>query len=224
MDAYKIIKQNKDVYNKIADLFSTTRENVWSDLLHLVKYTKKGYRVLDLGCGNGRLYRLFKDLSIFYTGIDQSEKLIKIATVKNPSAVFKAGEMTKLDLRDKSFDIIYCIASFQHLPDKKTRVSALKEMKRILVEGGYIIMTNWNLHSRTASARHEQFQANDFMIPWKACNGAILGQRYYHGFSKQEIVDLCTDSGLKIEKQYYFKKGKISDIKNGANLISIIRK
>ena len=58
------IKQNKEVYNKIAKLFSKTRKFLWYDLEPLVKYTKNGDKILDLGCGNGRLYQLFSDLSI----------------------------------------------------------------------------------------------------------------------------------------------------------------
>ncbi|MBM4177706.1 hypothetical protein FJ208_02810, partial [Candidatus Gribaldobacteria bacterium] len=54
--ALKLIDQNKQVYNKIAYDFSNTRNYLWQDILPLLDYSKKGDKVLDLGCGNGRLF------------------------------------------------------------------------------------------------------------------------------------------------------------------------
>ncbi|PIX02803.1 SAM-dependent methyltransferase, partial [bacterium (Candidatus Gribaldobacteria) CG_4_8_14_3_um_filter_42_11] len=41
---------------------------------------KDGDKVLDVGCGNGRLVKAFENKKISYLGVDNSEKLIKLAT------------------------------------------------------------------------------------------------------------------------------------------------
>ena len=151
MDSKKIIEQNKNVYDRIASLFAQTRKYLWDDLKPLKKYMRHGYRVLDIGCGTGRLYHLFKDFQgIEYTGLDQSEKQIAEAKKDFPQNTYVVAEMTDLPFNDCSFDIIYCIAAFHHLPDEKYRLKALHEMKRVSKSGHYIIMTNWNLYSKSA--------------------------------------------------------------------------
>lgn len=218
------IKLNKDTYNKIAKHFSDTRAFVWDDLKPLKRYVKDGDRILDLGCGNGRLYQLFSDLSIDYIGVDQSEELIKQAQTKFPDIRFETGEMTKLDVEDNTFDAVYCIAAYQHLPDEQTRLAALNEMKRMAKQGGYIVMTNWNLFSQTAYKRHPQFAPGDFMIPWKdGKTGTTIAERYYHGFTVPELEALARKVGLRIESQYYSWKGQESTPEKATNIVSVFR-
>lgn len=218
------IRLNKETYNTIAQHFSLTRAFVWDDLKPLKRYMKDTQRVLDLGSGNGRLYQLFSDLSIDYTGADQSEGLIAEARKKFPGVHFDIAEMTELPYADASFDVVYCIAAFQHLPDQVTRLKALAEMRRVTVSGGYIIMTNWNLFSQTAYKRHPQFAPGDFMIPWKdPKTGETVAERYYHGFTMEELSVLFDRALLTVEGQYYSRKGKETSKEDGTNIVSIIK-
>ena len=94
------IDQNTSAYNEIASLFSSTRQYIWKDIKPLLRFAKNGDNILDLGCGNGRLYQLFKDLSITFTGIDSSKGLIDIARESHPDAEFIVSDMRKLPLKD----------------------------------------------------------------------------------------------------------------------------
>jgi ubiquinone/menaquinone biosynthesis C-methylase UbiE len=223
------IKQNKEVYNKIAKLFSKTRKFLWYDLEPLVKYTKNGDKILDLGCGNGRLYQLFQGLSIEYIGVDQSEGQIETAREKYPDLDFKVAEMRDLPFEDDFFDNIYCIATFHHLPDEKTRLEALAEMKRVLKSGGRIMFTNWNLHSKSAGKyvekgkwKIQEGSDSDFLVPWLTQEGEVLGERYYYGFKFDELEKLFEKADLKLEEQYYTKKGKKSSLEEGNNIVSVV--
>ena len=166
---------------------------------------------------------MFQDLSITYTGVDQSEGLITLAREKFPSGQFDIAEMTCLPYPDQSFDIVYCIAAFQHMPTRETRLKALSEMKRVLVPGGYIAMTNWNLFSKTASKRHEEFASGDFIIPWKSnTTGEVVAERYYHGFTIPELEELFSLSHLTVTDQYYSWKGEKSNQEEATNIVSIL--
>lgn len=220
MVSHKYIDQNKRVYNTIANKFSDTREFLWDDLKGLERYSKAGDTVLDIGCGNGRLYQLFAEMQVSYIGIDQSDKLISIAKERFPDSRFLVSDMTKLPLQNEFADTIYAIASFHHLPTVPLRVKALKEMKRILKPGGQIILLNWNLYSDWAREKYEGDEHSDYFIPWKDGSGNILGVRYYHGFLLEELHDLAEQAGLSIVEQHYIKKGEVSSIGPGENILT----
>lgn len=212
--------QNKTVYDKIAKSFDKTRQFVWDDLKPLAKYAKNGDRVLDAGCGTGRLYHLFLDLQqIEYVGVDQSKEQIKIAKKKFPRLKFVAAEMTKLPFKNNSFDVVFCVAAFHHLPKEKNRLEALKEMKRVLKKDGVVVMTNWNLHSDWAKKKFlnpksgwKDVGDGNIIIPWKDKDEKVLGNRFYHAFTLNELRGLFEKTGFKIKKQYPSKEGNIISV------------
>ncbi|MFH1286754.1 MAG: class I SAM-dependent methyltransferase [Candidatus Magasanikbacteria bacterium] len=221
------IQKNQDAYNKIAKPFASTRLVLWDDLIPLKQYTKEGDRVLDVGCGTGRLYQLFEGLSIDYTGIDQSEQQLKFARQDYPKGEFMLAEMTRLPFDGGEFDIVFCVATLHHLPDKETRVVALEEMKRVLKPGGRIILTNWNLDSDWAAGKMSggDWKRDDdhFYIPFQTSDKKIHGWRHYWKLSFEHLTALFEETGFDIEHQYYSTRGKKTDIKKGDNIVSILR-
>ena len=234
-DSTDLIKHNRVVYNRIAEHFSATREYNWADVIALVDYTKPSDTVLDLGCGNGRLYQMLAKKQVEYVGVDQSEELITLAKKKYPDAEFVVGEMSAFNFSAEMFDDIFCIAAFNHIPGEDLQIQCLQEMRRVLKLGGHLFMTNWNLHSRSAQENIKKHCWKilpdiknsigiDIMVPWKNSEGQILGERYYHGFTIPELMNLFNAVGFKIEDQYYSKKGARVGIEEGGNIISIISK
>lgn len=222
-----LIEQNRNAYNAIAIPFSDTRKQLWNDLKPLVKYTKNSNKVLDLGCGNGRLYQLFCDLSIEYVGVDFSEGQLEMARKNYPEVKFVLGEMTDLPFKDNEFDIIYCIATFHHLSHRESRLKALEEMKRVLKPEGKVVMTNWNLLQGVAkkyldSGKWRRIDKKDFIIPWRDSDGGVLGERYYHAFDMEELKGLFSEAGFKVEENYCSRKGAWSEGKKGGNVVSVV--
>lgn len=223
------IEQNKRVYDSIATFFSGTRAWLWDDMRLLEPYIHDGDAILDLGCGNGRLYQLCRTKPAAYTGIDQSDELIRIAREKFPDANFVAGSMTKLPFAEKSFDKVFSIAAFHHLPDVTTRVETLQEIKRVLKPGGIVIFLNWNLLGEWGKAKLQKGDIrlvdgmdNDFLVPWKDPTGHAMGDRFYHGFTDNELRQLCESAGFNVVEMHYLKKGKPSDARSGENLWTLL--
>ena len=125
--AKQLLKKVEQDYNLIADEFSQTRQWLWPEFDNFKKYVKNGQTILDLGCGNGRLYELLKNLQDFkYIGIDNNKKFVQLAKKKFKSAKFLYGNALSIPYSDK-VDILFYIASFHHIPSKKLRIKFLKE-------------------------------------------------------------------------------------------------
>lgn len=85
-----------------------------------------GKKVLDLGCGPGRLVEAFPDMK-FYLGIDQSQLMIKSARERFPHN-FVCGRIE--DYRNPNrFDVCTCIDVLQHLQNPPEEL-----LRRILVQ------------------------------------------------------------------------------------------
>ncbi|OIO18956.1 MAG: hypothetical protein CO029_04585 [Candidatus Magasanikbacteria bacterium CG_4_9_14_0_2_um_filter_41_10] len=225
----KYIDQNTSAYDEIASLFSSTREYIWKDIKPLKRFATKGNRILDIGCGNGRLYQLFDDLSTEFTGIDISQNLIKIAKEKYPEATFVVGDMRTLPFEDSSFDIAYSIAAVHHLPPEG-QLDVLNEVARVLVPGGLFVMTNWNFLGRWTQKRIEKGRYLIGDTPDHIIANFISGDkktnapRHYWNITPEQMTQMASEAGFALAEQYYSKNGEEEGVKEGDNLISVLRK
>ena len=80
--AEKILADVKEGYDRISDEFSGTRQYGWKDFEFWKKYLKRGWQVIDCGCGNGRLVDFLEQFQVNYVGVDVSKKLISAAKKK----------------------------------------------------------------------------------------------------------------------------------------------
>ncbi len=224
--ALQLIDQNLKIYNKIAKLFSDTRQYVWEELKPFAEFVNKNDVVVDLGCGNGRLYQIFADLPISYIGIDQSEELLVIARKQFQKGKFVQGSMLSIPLPNNSVDVIFCIAALQHIPGVDFQQKAIDEMKSVLKPGGKVILSNWNLFGewglkQVRVGKYKELGNGDFLVPWRDAEGGVLGERYYHGFTIEELVELFASAGFRIEDQYYTKRAERSTKEQGENIITV---
>lgn len=207
-----ILNKTKEDYSLIADDFSRTRSFAWDELKLLVQYITPGDKVLDLGCGNGRLLQIFEDQDIEYIGIDNSEKLIKIAKEKYPQKNFQVADALNLPFPDNCFDKIYSVAVLHHIPSIEFRLQFLKEAKRTLRPGGLLALTVWNLWQRKTAwklliettilklLRRSQLDFRDIFYPWKNSDKKIIAQRYFHFFTQKELKKLFKKVGFRIKE------------------------
>lgn len=218
-----LLEKTRQDYNTIAEHFSKTRNFVWEELKSLSQYSFVGERVLDLGCGNGRLLEIFKDKNIDYIGIDSSEKLIEIAKKKYPKAKFQKADALNLPFPANYFDKVYSIAVLHHIPSVKFRLRFLKEAKRVLKPEGLLILTVWNLWQQKFLKYHLKFfflklikksklDFKDIFYPWKNQAGEVVTRRYVHVFSKRELKKLVKKSGFKTKDIWIWGKAQRSNI------------
>ncbi|GEM_PF-1016958 len=102
-----------------------------------------GKRVLEVGCGKGRVSRIFKDQGADIYGVDVSEKLLQEAKNISPFSFIKA-EAYQMPFKDDTFDIVVMLEVFEHIPDPH---SALREITRVLKNDGKLIVVDRNKFS-----------------------------------------------------------------------------
>jgi ubiquinone/menaquinone biosynthesis C-methylase UbiE len=118
-------------------------------------------RVLDLGCGMGATASyLYKNHGIKVTGIDPSDKLLKIAKKKNSFASFVVGSGEFLPFEQGSFECIIaeCTLSLMH----DLHVS-LKEAYRVLENEGWFVITDVYAKNPEAISQLDNFSIHSCM-------------------------------------------------------------
>jgi SAM-dependent methyltransferase len=105
-----------------------------------------GCRVLDLGCGNGRIAEYISDRSgAHVTGVDLSPLAVRqaqaYASDKRDRLAFQVGNIQRLDLLPASFDRVLAVDVMYYCSAR----AVLEQVKRVLRPGGRvgILFSQW---------------------------------------------------------------------------------
>lgn len=237
--AQKILEQTKESYNQIADHFSVTRVWPWKVMENFFSFLKEKDNILDVGCGNGRLYEATKDKNIEYVGIDNSEKLIEKAQnrfmIQDSKLKFQVADALNLRFQNEEFNAVFLMAILPHIPSQELQLQVLRNAHRVLKKEGYLFITCWNfwqpklfwknLKNRIKNPKlYYGLDYQDFLITWRNSQREILSQRFYHAFTKKELKKLLEKASFKTEQIFYEYKGKNSNWLKGFNLVVIAKK
>ena len=101
----------------------------------------EGDRVLEIGCGVGRLTRAIAARCDAVIALDVSEEMLAQARERNPSLTgveWVLGDGFSLaGVEDASVDGIVSHVVFQHIPDPAITLGYVREMGRVLRPGGW---------------------------------------------------------------------------------------
>lgn len=102
-------------------------------------------RMLDIGCGAGRIANLVKHFVGDYLGIDYTSEMVTAARDKHPDLSFEQLDARDLSsLADESFDL--AIFSYNGIDsvDQNGRLAVLHEVNRVLKSGGSFAFSSFN--------------------------------------------------------------------------------
>lgn len=157
---------------------------------------EQGARVLDVGCGTGRLARWLAERlgpTGSVVGIDPVEHRISVARSHAGSARFEVGQAEDLGaFADASFDAV-CLSSVLHWVADKAR--ALAEIRRVLRPGGRVAVTTLPQELSRASTVALVLQPVLQRPPYADHVDRSLGRR---GCTSTELVSLVLESRLEL--------------------------
>lgn len=135
---------------------------------HLAKPFIKG-DLLELGCGEGRGVELLAPIADSYIGIDKIKSVIDNLKNKYPDFQFMNGVFPPFPFEDNSFDTIVTFQVIEHVKDDE---GFIKEIYRVLKQGGKALITTPNIKmTLSRNPWHEREYTGDELT--------ALGKKYF---------------------------------------------
>ncbi len=119
-----------------------------------LRQNAQGRKLLEVGCGTGHWSQFFSDYGFEVTGVDVSERMIKIAQSKNiASASFRIADAHSLSFKDNSFDVTAAITTLEFAGNAEL---VLQEMVRCTRKpSGQLLVGVLNVLARLNRNRQE---------------------------------------------------------------------
>jgi ubiquinone/menaquinone biosynthesis C-methylase UbiE len=112
-----------------------------------------GLKILDVGCGKGRILRSFVDMEALphnLYGIDVNDKFVLNALELAPNINYSSFNGWKLEFPDNNFDLVTQYVVFSSIKLLELHFQLSSEMLRVLRPGGYIFW--WDIFHMAANA------------------------------------------------------------------------
>ena len=124
------------------------------------KYVKPGSRILDFGCGYGRILEELAGRGFIHLyGADFSEKMIEAARCAVPTAELKVNNDLEIPFATDVFDCVILLAVLTCIYDDRSQDKLLAEIRRVLKPGGIVYIGDFMLNSDLRNLdRYEKFR------------------------------------------------------------------
>ena len=214
---------NRAFYSEHAEEFLATRAAPWPGWRRLLPRLEdppaRPLRILDLGCGNGRLGAWLAEhllRSHTYTGLDRSLPLLSqtrhLFARASPPPRFQVDLVASagsIPCRDGSYDAVLALALLHHLPSFALRRALIADALRLLRVGGLVAVSFWQFADDERFERRHlsweeldsdaatridpaQLEEGDRLLIWGE-RGAAPAVRYCHHASPEEATRLVAD-------------------------------
>lgn len=206
----------KNMFNEISSYYDEMNNLISLGTHKIIKFfalknlnIKANTMILDLCCGTGDFTQIITKIQpkARVIGIDNSEKMLKLAKIKNPKNAFIIGDCTELSFKDEEFDYITIGFGLRNIQD---RSKAIDEIYRTLKKGGKFLHLDFGKHN---------YASNIFayIVPLIAKFKKVNTQCYQYLLNSKEtypepdelISEFC-EHGFKFLKKTDYMFGAIS--------------
>lgn len=182
------------------------------DQAFVEEHCSQAGRLLDLGCGTGRLLLTMARRGWWTLGVDLSPEMLRVAAAKALSAHLAVNllraNITELEcLRDEGFDRVACLFStlgMVHGTAPRRRLAA--HVYRVLRPGGRFLL---HVHNRWFDAWDRGGRSwlwRDWLRSWRGdeCGDRVMPVHQgiagltLHLFTRREVCRLLTDAGFRL--------------------------
>lgn len=135
----------------------------------------RGSRILDAGCGPGRVGGALSDAGHDVVGVDVDPVLVNAAVQDHPGAQWLVGDLAELDLPamgiTEPFDAIVCAGNVMAFLAPSTRVEVLRRLRAHLREDGRAVIgfgagRGYEFTEFLADARQVGFEPDLLLSTW----------------------------------------------------------
>ena len=151
-------KQNPNPAETYEQYLGPTIADPWTCVLLAYAAPQPGEHALDVACGTGSVARHVAPMvgaAGKVVALDISPVMLAVArTLPAPAGAtieWREGNAIRLDLPDDVFDLVLCQQGLQFFPD---RAASVCEMRRVLTDGGRVVISVWQ-----ALQRHPVYEA-----------------------------------------------------------------
>ncbi len=125
-----------------------------------------GKRVLELGCGAGRLATYLRPHTEHFVGLDFSPHMVEFCRQNVEGPRFLQGDMRDLTaFADGSFDTVFAVYNLFDAVSHEDRLRVLAEVRRVLAPGGLLIFNSHNRnYAHLGVGPHLRFSRNPFTL------------------------------------------------------------
>jgi 2-polyprenyl-3-methyl-5-hydroxy-6-metoxy-1,4-benzoquinol methylase len=126
------------------------------------KLSLAGMKILDVGCGQGRMLRACLDMGASpqqLAGVDLRAKAIDEARRLSPQIDFQISNGSELQFADGEFDLVMQFVVFSSIFQDALRRQLASEMTRVVKPGGYIFW--WDLNATVQKEHTEPLRPHE---------------------------------------------------------------
>ncbi len=150
-------------------------------------------RILEAGCGAGRVLRYFHEQGCDITGIDYVAKAVEKLKRLDASLVVEVADITKLNFADNSFNVVLAFGLYHNFHGRDL-LDSLRETHRVMNDGGVLC----------ASFRADNIcnHINDWLYDKRHESN---GERHFHklNLTEDEFRLALEMAGFTVEKMEY---------------------
>ncbi|XP_054846449.1 probable tRNA methyltransferase 9B [Eublepharis macularius] len=157
-------KHVHSVYESTAACFNDLQSKAWPRVRQFLLEQQPGSIIADIGCGTGKY--LGVNSQVYNLGCDYCGPLVEIA--RNNGYEVMVCDNLNLPFRGQCFNAVISVGVIHHFSTKQRRIKAIKEMARVLVPGGQMMIYVWAMEQKT-----RRFEKQDVFVPW---NRALCSQ------------------------------------------------
>jgi len=183
------------IYDPLLSPFMRPIRNKITALVKQYRYKS----ILDVCCGTGEQLKLLKKHGFEGEGVDLSDAMLRVALQGKDTVLCKREDATQMQYEHDKFDLVMTTFAL-HEKNHSSARSIVKEMVRVAVEGGDILIVDYELSEKTSLFSKSLI----YLIEW------IAGGEHYRNFKsyikKGGLSTLLSGVELTEERRYYFGK------------------
>ena len=157
-------------------------------LRSIVRAVQAGERVLDIGCGPGKVAQAMAAKGADVVGLDFSSTVLQSAAQRGVRVVQHDIDLSDLPFRAQTFDIVVFTQTIEHLFEYR---HAVREAHRVLKDGGTLILSIPNI-------AHWRFRLWLLLGRFPYIEDTQTHSQHIRFFTVRDTRELCRDSGFRV--------------------------